>query len=261
MSKVITFTNLKGGVGKSTSTFNIGMELAENYGLKVLCVDMDPQSNLSILGTVDIEKLDKTIGDCLITYGEDNEVDIREIIIQLRDNLYIAPSIIDLAATDTFLQSNMVMSREYVLKKVLKSVDDFFDVILIDTQPSLGLLPLNALAASDYVIVPCSTEYLSYRGLKLIENTISKVQKNLNESLVYYGVLATKHEARNSHNIEILELLEEKGNLIGVIPKSVKVSDAAYDGGAVVLSSPKSKPALAYKSITKKIYNELIRKD
>lgn len=259
MSKVITFTNLKGGVAKTVSTLNIGMELAENYGLRVLLVDLDPQNNLCALLSVESETLEKSMADVMVSYTDDKPVKIEDIIIKITDNLYLAPSAIDLAATDLFLNSNMLMSREYVLKKVLKSVEDRFDVVLIDTQPSLSLLPLNALCASDYVVIPASTEYLSYRGMKLMETTFNKVRKNLNENLKMLGLIATRHEGRNSHNIEILELLEEKWRVLGVVPKSVKISDAAYEGGAVVVSAPKSKPAVAYKKITETIYNEILK--
>lgn len=247
MAKVFSLINHKGGVAKSVSTSNIGVELANTYGLKVLMVDLDPQANLTIISGVEPESLDMTISDVLVSYSKKDRVKIEEVIIQLSDNLYLAPSIIDLAATDTILQS--VMSREYVLKKALSSVMDLFDVVLIDCPPSLGLLPLNALSSSDFVIIPCATEYLAYRGLKLILDTISGVKENLNENLELYGMLATRHK-RTTHSKEILDLLQENYNVLGVIPEQIKVSDAMYsDDGTIVSYDSNSKPAIAYKLV------------
>lgn len=258
MCKVFSLINQKGGVAKSISTLNLGVELSNTYGLKVLIVDLDPQSNLTIISGVEPENLEMTIADVLISYSQKERIKIEEVILQLNDNLYLAPSIIDLSAADTFLQN--IMSREYVLQKALSSVKDLFDVVLIDCQPSLSLLPLNALACSDYVIIPCSTEYLAYRGLGLIDDTIERVKENLNEKLELYGVIATKHESRTLHNKEILELLEEHYNVLGIVPKSTKVSDAIYsEGGAIVTNAPKSKPAMAYKLIALDIAKSLFK--
>lgn len=252
-TRIIAFANHKGGVSKSTSSYNLAWELAKK-GLQVLMVDLDPQANLTAIAGIEPETLEKTIADVLISYSQKQRMKIEEVILQISDNLYLAPAIIDLSAADTLLQN--VMSREYVLKKALSSVVDTFDCIILDCQPSLSLLPLNALACCTDVIVPCSTEYLAYRGLSLIEDTMSRVKENLNEDINFYGIIATKHES-TLHSKEILDLLQANYNVIGVVPKSIKVSDAMYSPtGSVTEFAPSSKPAIAYKQIANKIYND-----
>ena len=246
----------KGGSGKSTSTYNLGYELASR-GLKVLIVDFDPQANLTEIAGISPESLKTTIADVLLSYAGTDKKKIEECILQLTDNLYLAPSIIDLSAADSILMS--AMSREYILKKVLSTVKNSFDCIFIDCQPSLSLLQLNALACSDHVIVPCCAEYLHYRGLRLLESTIGMVKENLNEALNIYGLIVTRYE-RTNHNKEILEKLEGDGHhILGVVPKAIAVSDAIYDSsGAIVSSDPDSPAAIAYKQIADIIYNDIM---
>lgn len=254
--RIFSVINQKGGVAKSVSTYTLGYELAKR-GLQVLCIDGDPQANLSAIANIDSTALDCTIADVLLSYAGKKRKGIEECILQLADNFYIAPSIIDLSAVDSVL--NGVIAREYVLQKALAPVKEQFDVIFIDCMPSLSLLPLNALACSTDVIIPCCTEYLAYRGLELLSETIEMVKENLNEKLNIYGCIASKHEANVLHNKEILELLEKNYNVLGVIPKSVKVSDAMYsETGTVIEFAPDSKPAIAYKEIADTIYNDLM---
>lgn len=255
-TKVFSVLLQKGGSGKSTSTYNLAWELASK-GLKVLIVDFDPQANLSEIAALNPEALECTISDVVLSYAGANKRKIEECILQLNDNLYIAPSIIDLSAADSILMS--AISREYILKKVLAPIKDAFDCIFIDCQPSLSLLPLNALACSDYVIVPCCAEYLHYRGLRLLENTVEMVKENLNEKLAIYGLILTRYENTN-HNKEILEKLKQDGhNILGIVPKAIAVSDAIYSSsGAIVSSVPNSPAAIAYKNIADAICNEII---
>ena len=255
-TKVFSTLLQKGGSGKSTSTYNLGYELA-NRGLKVLIVDFDPQANLSEIAALSPESLECTIADVLLSYAGSEKKKIEECLLQLSDNLYIAPSIIDLSAADSILMS--AMSREFILKRVLAPIKDSFDCIFIDCQPSLSLLPLNALACSDYVLVPCCAEYLHYRGLRLLEDTVEMVKENLNEKLSIYGLIVTRYEKTN-HNKEILQKLEQDGyNILGVVPKAIAVSDAIYtSSGAIVSSAPNSPAAIAYKEIADKIYNEIV---
>lgn len=256
MARTFCMINQKGGVSKTSSTYNICYELAKK-GLKVLAIDGDPQANLTAMASIEPETLDCTIANVLMSYSGKEKIKIEECILELNENFYIAPSIIDLSAADNILMGTM--SREYVLKKALAPVQDMFDVIFIDCQPSLSLLPLNALACSTDVIIPCCTEYLAYRGLELLEDTIERVRENLNENLNVYGVIATKHE-NTLHNREILEKLQERYRVLGIVPKSVKVSDAMYsETGSVIEFAPNSKPAIAYKQITQGIYEDLIK--
>lgn len=261
MASIWSFLNMKGGVSKSTSVVNVGVELATAYGLNVLCVDNDAQASLSIMLGQEPENLEKTIADVLVSYNQKEQVSMEDVMLQISDNLFLIPSTIDLAAADMFMQS-VILGRERILGKTLQPlVEKYnFDVVLIDNQPSLSLLPLNALACSDYLIVPCSTEYMSYRGLNLIENTVRSVQENLNPKLQMFGILASRHKERNLHNKEVLELLKTKGDVIGVVPESTKVPDAIYHASrSVIYSAPNSKPAIAYKKIAKRIYDEIMK--
>lgn len=256
-----SFYNMKGGVAKSTSTLNIGTELSETYGLKVLLVDNDPQANLTELLGVESEDLEYTIADVLMSSDKKENIKLEDIVVQLRDNLYLVPSSIELSSADMHLHS-VIFGRERVLGNSLKELLSkyHFDVVLIDNQPSMSLLPLNSLSCSDYVIVPCSTEYLSHRGLKLIQKTFEQVRDNLNPNIKMFGVIATKFKKATMHHREILEWLEDNYNVLGVVHDSVKVPDAAYhESGSVVLSSPKTQPAISYKEITEKIYNEIMK--
>ena len=257
-TKIFSTLLQKGGSGKSTSTYNLAYELAEK-GLKVLMIDFDPQANLSEIAALAPETLDYTISDVVLSYATTNKKSIEDCILQLTDNLYIAPSIIDLSAADSILMS--AISREYILKKVLAPIKDSFDCIFIDCQPSLSLLPLNALACSDYVLVPCCAEYLHYRGLRLLEETVGMVKENLNEKLDIFGLIITRYEGTN-HNKEIVEKLKQEGhNILGIVPKAIAVSDAIYSAsGAIVTAMPKNPAAIAYKEIAKELY-EMITKE
>lgn len=261
MSSIWSCINMKGGVSKSTSALNIGYELSTTYNMKVLLVDNDPQANLSIMLGIEPANLDKTIADVLISYNQKEHITMEDVMIKISDNLFLIPSTIDLAAADVFMQS-VILGRERILGKALQPLLDKykFDVVMIDNQPSLSLLPLNALACSDYIVVPCATEYLAYRGLGLIEDTFERVKENLNPQLKLFGVIASRHKSRNLHNKEVLELLHNKWNVIGVVPESTKIPDSIYhDSRSIIGSSPTSKPSIAYKKITKNIYDEIIK--
>ena len=261
MSSIWSFINMKGGVSKSTSTLNVGVELAAAYNLKVLLVDNDPQASLSIMLGIEPENLEKTIADVLISYNKKEQIPMEDVMLQLSDNLFLIPSTIDLSAADMFLQS-VILGRERVLEKTLQPLIEKyeFDAVLIDNQPSLSLLPLNALCCSSHVVVPSSTEYMSYRGLNLIEDTLVRVRENLNPRLQMFGVIASRHKSRNLHNREVLDLLMKKYKMLGVVDESTKVPDSIYhESRSVIYSAPNSKPAIAYQQITKKIYNAILK--
>ena len=257
MTRIFSTLLQKGGSSKSTSTYNLGHELAER-GLKVLLIDLDPQANLTELAGLSPESLDCTIADILLSYAGTERKPIEDCILQLGDNLYIAPSIIDLSAADSLLMS--AISREYILKKALAPIKNVFDIIFIDCSPSLGLLPLNALACSTDIIIPCCAEYLHYRGLRLLERTIEMVRDNLNENLNVYGIIVSRYE-RTKHNKEILDKLNEDYRVLGVVPKSIAVSDAVYGTGPVVASAPDNQAAIAYKSIADIIYQDITKEE
>lgn len=172
---IISMVNQKGGVAKTTSTLNMGALFAEQ-GKKVLMIDLDPQSSLTISLGIEADQFEYSMYNVMC---EGLEID--KVILQVKENLFIAPSIIDLSVAE--LQLVNEMARESILKQRISKVKNEYDYILIDCPPSLGLLVVNALNATEKVIIPCTTSYLSYRGLKLLLDTVEKVRNNLNFEL------------------------------------------------------------------------------
>lgn len=254
MAKVFSCILQKGGVAKSTTVSNIATRISES-GYKVLEVDLDPQASLTISAGLEPESLERTITDVLVSFRGSKKLPITDAIIPLTENLHILPSIIDLSVADNLLHNEM--SRESVLRKALKPALDYYDFIFIDCPPSLGILSINALVASDFILIPCQTEYLAYRGLELLKQTINDVIENLNPDLQIYGVIATMH-TRTTHAKEILEMLTDdyKDLFIGIVPKSVKAQDSIYSGKPVVSTDKKSKVAIAYAEIADKIIED-----
>lgn len=244
MAIKIAFCNQKGGVAKTTSCLNISSCLSKYY--KVLLIDLDPQSSLSI-------SLNYNLTECLNTMYSVmcQGRKISDVVQCHKENLYIAPSSIELSLAD--LQLVNEMAREAVLKKALQEVDEQFDYILIDCPPSLGLLVVNALNASDTVLIPCATDYLSYRGLKLLSDTVEKVQRNLNPSLHILGVIATFYNKRTLHSQEVLELLEKDYPILGTVSVSVQAKDSILDGKSLIEYNPKHKISQEYQEIAKRI--------
>src|SRR5215210_5931690 len=186
MGRVISFANQKGGVAKTTTTLNLGVALAEK-GLKVLLVDLDPQGNLTMSQGLNPATIERSMFDVLV-----HRLPIGEVIHHTEVDL--AVSSIDLAGAELALSS--MIGRERALEKALAPVRDNYDYVLIDTPPSLGLLTINALVASNGVIVPVQCEYLSLRGLVQLENTLSMIRENLNPEVDVLGILATMFDRR-----------------------------------------------------------------
>lgn len=214
---IYSIMNQKGGVAKTTSTFNIGAILAEK-GKRVLLVDLDPQHSLTIALGID-DELTKSIYNVIC-----EKEDINNVILEVSENLYIAPSNLELSIAE--LQLVSMMARESILKKALDKVKDNYDIILIDCPPSLSLLTVNALVASNEVIVPTATDYLSYKGLELLVDTINNVKENLNEDLKIKGVIATMYDKRTKHANEVLEALNDEFNVLGIVKISVAAKDS-----------------------------------
>ena len=214
---IYSIMNQKGGVAKTTSTFNIGAILAEK-GKRVLLVDLDPQHSLTIALGID-DELTKSIYNVIC-----EKEDINNVILEVSENLYIAPSNLELSIAE--LQLVSMMARESILKKALDKVKDNYDIILIDCPPSLSLLTVNALVASNEVIVPTATDYLSYKGLELLVDTINNVKENLNEDLKIKGVIATMYDKRTKHANEVLEALNDEFNVLGTVKISVAAKDS-----------------------------------
>src|SRR4051795_10615246 len=205
MGRVISFANQKGGVAKTTTTLNLGVALSEQ-NLKVLLCDLDPQGNLTMSQGLNPDTIERSMFDVLVP-----RLPIQEVV-QHRE-VDIAVSSIDLAGAELALSS--MIGRERALEKALAPVRDTYDYILIDTPPSLGLLTINALVASNGVIVPVQCEYLSLRGLVQLENTLSMIRENLNPEVGIEGILPTMYDSRTLHAREAVEILQENfGDLV-----------------------------------------------
>src|SRR3954452_24624036 len=197
--RVIAFANQKGGVAKTTTTLNLAVAFEEK-GFRVLCVDMDPQGNLTMSQGIDPDGLQTSMYDVLV-----HHVSIREVI--RRREVDIACASIDLAGAEIAMSTQI--GRERSLEKGLRAVDGDYDFVCVDTPPSLGLLTINALTAADKVIVPVQCEYLSMRGLIQLQNTLQMIRENLNPDVEIEGILPTLVDSRTLHAKEAIEILEE----------------------------------------------------
>ncbi len=249
-ARVIAMVNQKGGVGKTTSTINLGAALAET-GRKVLLVDFDPQGALSAgLGT-NPHELDVTVYNVLM----DRKVDIRDAIRHTDiENLDILPANIDLSAAEVQLVNEV--AREQVLDRALKKVEDDYDVVLIDCQPSLGLLTVNALTAAHGVIIPLICEFFALRAVALLVETIEKVQDRLNPRLQVDGVLATMYDARTLHSREVISrLVEAFGDKVfeTVIKRTIKFADATVAAEPITTYAGNHQAAESYRRLAKEL--------
>ena len=249
-ARVIAMVNQKGGVGKTTSTVSLGAALA-GYGRRVLLVDFDPQGALSVALGVNPNELDLTVYN-LLTQADCHVGDV--IMSTDVENLDLLPSNIDLSAAEVQLVSEV--GREHALGRVLAPVLDEYDIVLIDCQPSLGLLTLNALTASSGVIIPMETEYFALRGVALLQDTIQKVTSRLNPGLQIIGVLATMYDPRTLHSREVLSTVQQAfGDQVfqTVINRTVKFPDAAVAGEPITTFAPTSSGADAYRQLAREV--------
>ena len=259
MAKIICFANQKGGVGKTMSTAAVSVEL-KNRGFKVLCVDFDPQGNLTTsFGVREAEKLERTVSTELSAIIEDGGSDAKEALIRDLEGVSLLPSNLALSGMEVALVN--VMSRETVLKELLSAFKDDFDYILIDCSPSLGMLTINALVAADMVISPAQPAYLSLIGLQQLIRTIGRVKKSLNPGLDIGGVLLTMVDERTNYTKDIISLLTESyGSKIRIfethIPYSVRAAETSAAGKSIFLHDPKGKVALAYRSFVSELLND-----
>ena len=249
MSAVIVIANQKGGVGKTTTAINLGAALAE-LDRRTLLMDMDPQSALSGAMGLDSNSLSQTIYDVLIDSG----VPIRAIIRQVRPNLDVAPSNIDLAAAEVELVS--AMGREYILKEVVAPVRDEYNYVLIDAPPSLGLLTVNALTASDDVIIPLQCEYLALRGMRFLLETIEQVKTKLNPDLEIRGILPTMYNTRTLHAQEVVDEIRSMfGDKVFdiIVRSSIRFAEAPLAHQPILEYDPNHAGAMAYRQLAEVI--------
>jgi chromosome partitioning protein len=242
LGQVIALANQKGGVAKTTTTLNLGVALAER-GKRVLAVDLDPQSNLTMSQGLDPDDMERSMFDVLV-----HKTPIVDIIRGREIDL--AVSSIDLAGAELALSS--MIGRERALQKALLPVRGEYDFILIDTPPSLGLLTINALTAADGVIVPVQCEYLSLRGLIQLENTLTMIRDNLNPDVRIRGILPTMFDGRTLHAREAVEILQENfGDLVfeTKIRKTIRYAEAPVKGTSVLKYDSKGNAAKAYRDL------------
>ena len=249
-AKIIAMCNQKGGVGKTTSTINLGAALAE-YGRRVLLVDFDPQGALSVGLGVNPMELDLTVYNLLMERGmAADEVLLKTAV----PNMDLLPSNIDLSAAEVQLVSEV--ARESTLQRALKPLMADYDYIVIDCQPSLGLLTVNALTASDSVVVPLECEYFALRGVALLKDTIDKVQERLNPRLKIDGILGTMYDSRTMHSREVMEtLVNGWGDRVfhSVIRRTVKFADSTVVGEPITEYASSSTGADSYRMLAKEV--------
>ncbi|KAA9005136.1 ParA family protein [Paenibacillus spiritus] len=249
MSKIIAIANQKGGVGKTTTSVNLGASLA-TLGKRVLLVDIDPQGNTTSGVGINKADVENCIYDILI-----NEVHPRDAILETKiDGLHIIPATIQLAGAEIELVSTI--SRELRLKKALSLVKPQYDYILIDCPPSLGILTINSLTAADSVIIPIQCEYYALEGLSQLLNTVRLVQKNLNPLLRIEGVLLTMLDARTNLGIQVIEEVKkyfQEKVYRTIIPRNVRLSEAPSHGQSIVTYDPRSKGAEVYFELAKEV--------
>src|SRR5256714_11901933 len=246
MGHVISFANQKGGVAKTTTTLNLGVAFAE-HGLRVLLVDLDPQGNLTMSQGLNPDSIERSMFDVLV-----HRVPIQEVIHGTEVDL--AVSSIDLAGAELALSS--MIGRERALEKALAPVKENYNYILIDTPPSLGLLTINALVASEGVIVPVQCEYLSLRGLVQLENTLTMIRENLNPAVGIQGILATMFDRRLLHSREAVEILKENfGDLVlnTKIRKTVRYAEAPVKGQSIFKYDASGEAAGMYRDLAKEV--------
>jgi len=247
---VIALCNQKGGVGKTTTTINLGAALAE-LGRRVLLIDFDPQGSLSVGLGINPHALDASVYDLLMVRGTDPY----QLICHTRvDNLDLLPANIDLSAAEVQLVSEV--AREYTLSRMIQPLKPDYDIILVDCAPSLGLLAVNALTSADGVLIPLESEFFALRGVAMLTDTIAKVHDRLNNKLELIGILGTMYDPRTLHNREVLDRVQEAfGDKVFItkIRRTVKFPETTVAGEPITTYAPGSPAAQQYRDLAREV--------
>ena len=249
-ARVIAVCNQKGGVGKTTSTINLGAALTE-YGRRVLLVDFDPQGALSVGLGIPAHQLERSIYNLIMERG----TTVEDVVIPTRvEGMDLLPSNIDLSAAEVQLVTEV--GREQTLGRCIAPALDRYDFVLVDCQPSLGLLTINALACADGVVIPLECEFFSLRGVALLIDTIEKVRERLNPKLEIVGILATMYDPRTLHAREVMSrVVEAFGDTVfdAVINRTVRFPETTVAGEPITVWAPKSAGAKAYRALAREV--------
>lgn len=254
MTRTIAIANQKGGVAKTTTVASLGAAWAE-MGLDVLLVDLDPQACLTFSMGFDSDELEFSVHDVLL-----GRVSARLAIVQTQDGPDLLPATIDLAGTEAYLLTKT--GREYTLRAALEEVADDYDIIVLDCSPSLGVLTINALTASDEVLIPLQCETLSHRGVRQLLDTVADVQRLCNRNLTIRGVLPTMYDPRTNLSRAVLADVKDRYQLRVLEPaitKSVRFAEAPAAGRSILATAGKTKGAQAYREVAKKLMKDVVQ--
>ena len=256
MCRVIAIANQKGGVGKTTTTSNLGIGLAKQ-GKKVLLIDADAQGSLTAsLGNTEPDAIEITLASVMGSLIKDEEVEPMEGILHHEEGIDLMPGNIELSGLEVSLVN--VMSRERIMQEYISMVQDYYDYILIDCMPSLGMITINAFACADSILIPVQAAYLPVKGLQQLIKTIGKVKRQINPKLEIEGILLTMVDSRTNYARDISAMLKEAyGSRVkiftNIIPISVRAAEISAEGVSIYKHDPKGKVASAYNSLTEEV--------
>ena len=256
MCRVIAIANQKGGVGKTTTTSNLGIGLARQ-GKKVLLIDADAQGSLTAsLGYAEPDRLEVSLATVMGDLINDEEVQLEKGILSHEEGIDLMPGNIELSGLEVSLVN--VMSRELVMREYINMMREHYDYILIDCMPSLGMMTINAFASADSILIPVQAAYLPVKGLEQLIKTIGKVRRQLNPQLAIEGILLTMVDSRTNYAKDISTLLKENyGDKVQIftnsIPMSVRAAEISAEGVSIYEHDPKGKVAFAYQSLTEEV--------